>query len=69
MVVYGANCIAPNVLEDARGLGESDPQKYKGRLTEEEFRICDATADKIKGSSHKARRAGILLKVEADWPG
>ena len=44
-------------------------KKYMVRLTEEERKICDDTIDKLKGSSQKARRARILLQVDADGPG
>ena len=39
------------------------------RLTEEERRIRHATMDKRKGSSQKARRAGVLLLADVDGPG
>ncbi len=44
-------------------------KKYIVRLTEEERRTCDATVDKLKGSSQKARRARILRQVDVDGPG
>ena len=44
-------------------------KKYIVRLTEEERKICDEMIGKLKGSSQKARRARILLKVDADGPG
>lgn len=39
-------------------------QEYMVRLTDEERRICDATVDKLKDSSQKARRARILLHTD-----
>ena len=39
------------------------------RLTAEERKICEETISKLKGSSQKARRTRILLKVDADGPG
>ena len=44
-------------------------KKYIVRLTEEERKICDETIGKLKGSSQKARRGRILLKVDANGPG
>ena len=44
-------------------------KKYIVRLTEEERKVCDDTIGKLKGSSEKARRARILLKVDVDGPG
>lgn len=44
-------------------------KKYVVRLTDEERKICEATVDRLKGSSQKARRARILLQVDADGPG
>ena len=44
-------------------------KKYIVRLTQEERKICDETIGKLKGSSQKARRGRILLKVDADGPG
>ncbi len=44
-------------------------KKYIVRLTDEERKICDATIKKLKGGSQKARRARILLQVDADGPG
>ena len=44
-------------------------RKYMYRLTEEERKISDATINKLRGSGHTARRAGILLKVDLDGPG
>ena len=44
-------------------------KKYVVRLTDEERKICDSTVDRLKGSSQKARRARILLQVDADGPG
>ena len=38
------------------------------RLTEEERKVCKDTVARLKGSSQKARRARILLKVDADGP-
>ena len=43
-------------------------KKYIVRLTDEERKICDATIDKLEGSSQKARRARILRQVDADGP-
>ena len=44
-------------------------QKYVVRLTDEERKLCEGTIDRLKGSSQKARRARILLQVDADGPG
>lgn len=44
-------------------------RKYMFRLTEEERKIGDATINQLRGGGQKARRAGILLKVELDGPG
>ena len=41
-------------------------KKYVVRLTDEERKCCDATVDKLAGSSQKARRARILRQVDAD---
>ena len=38
-------------------------KKYVVRLTDEERQCCDATIDKLAGSSHKARRARVLRQV------
>ena len=38
------------------------------RPTEEERRTCDATSEKLKGSSQKARRARVLLQADVDGP-
>ena len=43
-------------------------KKYVVRLTDEERERCDATIDKLQGSSQKARRARILRQVDADGP-
>ena len=43
-------------------------KKYVVRLTDEERKCCDATVDKLAGSSQKARRARILRQVDADGP-
>ena len=43
-------------------------KKYIVRLTHEEREICDATIDKLKGSSQQARRARNLRPVDADGP-
>ena len=44
-------------------------KKYVVRLTDGERKICEATIARLKGSSQKARRARILLQVDADGPG
>lgn len=44
-------------------------KKYIGRLTAEERRICDATVDRLKGSSRKARPARILLQTDGEGLG
>lgn len=38
-------------------------RKYLVRLTDEERKTCEATVDGFKGSSHKERRARILLQA------
>ena len=38
------------------------------RPPEEERRTCDATSEKLKGSSQKARRAKVLLQADVDRP-
>ena len=38
------------------------------RLTDEERTICEETIDRLAGSSQKARRARILLQVDAAGP-
>ena len=43
-------------------------KKYVVRLTDEERKICKDTIDRLTGSSQKARRARILLQVDADGP-
>ena len=43
-------------------------KKYVVRLTDEERKICAATIARLKGSSQKARRARILLQVDAEGP-
>ena len=43
--------------------------KYMVRLTAEERKIRDATTEKLKGRSRKARRASVLLQVDLDGPG
>ena len=49
--------------------GEGTLKKYVVRLTHEERKICEATVDRLKGSSQKARRARVLLQLDADGPG
>ena len=44
-------------------------KKYIVRLSDEERGICQEVIKNLKGSSQKARRAQILLKVDADGPG
>ena len=44
-------------------------RRYIVRLTEEERNICDETIGMLKGGSRKARRARILLQVDADGQG
>lgn len=44
-------------------------KKYVVRLTDEERDICEDTVARLKGSSQKARRARILLQVDAEGPG
>ena len=41
-------------------------KKYVVRLTDEERKICKDKIDRLTGSSQKARRARILLQVDAD---
>lgn len=36
------------------------------RLSDEGSKICDDTVDKLKGSSQKARPAGLLCQVDLD---
>ena len=43
-------------------------RNYIVRLTDEERKTCDATIDRLKGSSQKARWARILSQVDADGP-
>ena len=43
-------------------------KKYVVRLTDEERKICKDTINRLTGSSQKARRARILLQVDADGP-
>ena len=43
-------------------------KKYVVRLTDEERKICEETIDRLTGSSQKARRARILLQVDASGP-
>ncbi len=43
-------------------------QKYVVRLTDEQRKICEETIDRVTGSSQKARRARILLQVDASGP-
>ncbi len=38
------------------------------RLSEAERKTCQEVIKKLKGSSQKARRARILLQVDADGP-
>lgn len=49
--------------------GEGTTKKYVVLLTVKERKICEARVDRLKGSSQKARRARILLQVDADGPG
>ena len=44
-------------------------KKYVVRLTDEERKLCEDTIDRLKGSSRKARRARVLLQVDAAGPG
>ena len=57
------------LVGDVRLGGVLVRKKYIVRLTEEERKVCDDTIGKLKGSSEKARRARILLKVDVDGPG
>ncbi len=41
-------------------------KKYIVRLSDEERKICEETIDRLAGSSQEARRARILLPVDAD---
>lgn len=41
-------------------------KKYVVRLSDEERQVCTVAVNSLKGSSQKARRARILLKVDAD---
>ena len=43
-------------------------KKYIVRLSETERKTCQEVIKKLKGSSQKARRARILLQVDADGP-
>ena len=43
-------------------------KKYIVRLEDSERSICREVIKKLKGSSHKVRRAQILLKIDADGP-
>ena len=43
-------------------------KKYIVRLTDEDRKICEETIGKLKGISQKARRARILLQVNANVP-
>ena len=43
-------------------------KKYVVRLTDKERKICKETIERLTGSSQKARRARILLHVDADGP-
>ncbi len=43
-------------------------KKYIVRLSEAERKTCQEVIGKLKGSSQKARRARILLQVDADGP-
>lgn len=43
-------------------------KKYIVRLSDEELQVCKTAVDTLKGSSQKARRAQILLKVDANGP-
>ena len=42
---------------------------YIVRLTEAERETLEQVVKKLKGTSHKVRRAQILLKANADGPG
>ena len=42
-------------------------KKYIVRLSEAERKTCQEVIGKLKGSSQKARRARILLQVDAGW--
>ena len=44
-------------------------KKYIVRLTDEERTIREDTIGRLKGSSQKAKRARILIQVDADGPG
>ena len=48
--------------------GEGWRKKYSVRLTDEGRKICEDTIGRLKGSSKKARRARILLQVDAAGP-
>ena len=43
-------------------------KQYIVRLSDEERKVCDETVERLAGSSQKARRARILLQVDADGP-
>ena len=43
-------------------------KKYVVRLTDEERKICEKVVGRLKGISRKARRARILLQVDAAGP-
>ena len=43
-------------------------KKYIVRLSEQERQACTEVIKKLKGASHKVRRAQILLKADADGP-
>jgi hypothetical protein len=44
-------------------------KKYIVRLSDEERDVCQEIIKNLKGSSHKFRRAQILLKANANGPG
>ncbi len=48
--------------------GGGTMKKYIVRLSEAERKTCQEVIGKLKGSSQKARRARILLQVDADGP-
>ncbi len=59
-----ASCPKPSFYNKGGGT----MKKYIVRLSEAERKTCQEVINKLKGSSQKARRARILLQVDADGP-
>ena len=55
-----------NVLYGVSCRGEGLMKKCVARLADKERKICKETIDRLKRSSQNARRARILLLVDAD---